>query len=88
MLKDLGLPKFEGVHEKEMYHSTFSALLETAEGRTAITKYQAGAAQKKHNRELHRARTRCAEEYGTECCRCPRGYDSCEFAVRSASISR
>jgi hypothetical protein len=83
-LKEIGMPVYDRIHESEVYHTTFTAYIcnDADRGRTVITRYNAGSAQRTHNRDLHKARQECNLIKRVECYRCPRGYDECAYAVR------
>ena len=85
-LKEIGYPRYDPVSEWEAYNSWFTAQLgRTAQQKTAMIKFCANSAQKKHNRELHKHREDCPKQMPWFCDRCPYGIDKCLFAVKRES---
>jgi len=85
-LREIGLPKYGGIHPSEVFGCLFTTRLEADSRRqTAMKQFGASSAQKKHNRDLHKKRWKCAGAKPVFCDKCPFGTDSCLMAVRTWS---
>ena len=84
LAKEIGYPRYEKAHERELVGMVTWARLEmTRFGRTTIAKVSPTSGQSNHNRELANARLNknCSNRQ-MSCYRCPLGLDSCDLATR------
>ena len=87
LIKEMGYPKYEKAHEKEIVGMLSMIKLEvTKYGRTTIAKVKTSSNHATHNRELAKARInkQCLFRK-IPCCRCDYGRDKCVLACRKVT---